>query len=199
MRSAKRTAFSSGIVILLLSISVLLGYITDWLWTHWEKQYYPVDFSQEIFSSAETYDLDPYIICALIKELSDFQSNHVSEEKRIGLMQLSEETFRILTEEHLGENLNSGLLYEPATNIRYGAYYLLYLTTCYESQEAIFAAYLCGREKVDGWYRDWQLNADFESAEFVIPDQETREKVAKIQRTIDKYKKLYDEKGEVLS
>ena len=199
MRSAKRTAFSSGIAILLLAISVVLGYLTDLLWTRLERQHYPVDFSKEVLSCSEQYDLDPYVIYALIKELSNFQSNHVSEDHRIGLMQLSEETFRTLTEEHLGENLNSGLLYEPATNIRYGTYYFLYLTTCYESQDAILAAYLCGREKVDNWYLEWQSDQSSETMEFVIPDQKMQEKVAKIQRTIEKYKKLYDEKGDVLS
>ena len=76
MRSAKRTAFSSGIVILLLAASVVLGYLTDLLWTRWERQYYPVDFSNEVLSCAEQYDLDPFVIYALIKELSNFQSNH---------------------------------------------------------------------------------------------------------------------------
>lgn len=199
MRSAKRTAFSSGIVILLLAASVVLGYLTDLLWTRWERQYYPVDFSNEVLSCAEQYDLDPFVIYALIKELSNFRSNYVSEDNRIGLMQLSEETFEQLTEDFLGENLNSGLLYEPATNIRYGSYYLLYLTTCYESQEAILAAYLCGREKVDNWYLAWEADAESETTDFVIPDKKTQDKVLKIQRTIDKYKKLYDEKGDVLS
>ena len=114
-------------------------------------------------------------------------------------MQMSEETFLWLTSEHLQENLNSGLLYEPSTNIRYGCYYLLYLTTKYDSWDAVFAAYLCGVETVDVWYTEWQLNAETSTLQFEIPDAKVRDKVSKIQQTVEKYKELYTEKGDVPS
>jgi soluble lytic murein transglycosylase len=114
-------------------------------------------------------------------------------------MQLSADTFRELTEKHLNEGLDSGLLYEPSTNIRYGCYYLLYLTTRFDSWDATYAAYLCGEETVDIWYGEWKQSASTESTEFDIPDEKIRKTVDKIQRTVEKYKKLYYEKGDVKS
>ena len=191
MRSAKRSAFTSAVTILLLALAVVLGYLTDLLWSRWERYCYPTEFSRDVISCSEQYDLDANTIYAMIKVMSNFSSNHVSQDGRIGLMQLSESTFRWLSDEHLHENLDSGLLYEPSTNIRYGSYYLLYLTTCYESWDAVFAAYLIGQETVDLWYEEWQLTSE---GNFAIPDIETQRKVLKIQLTVAKYKKLYDEK-----
>lgn len=191
MRSAKRSAFTSLIVIVLLTLAIALGYFTDMLWMRWERSCFPTLFSDDVISCAEQYDLDADMIYAVIKVTSNFASNHISEDGRIGLMQLSEETFRWLSDEHLRENLDSGLLYEPSTNIRYGCYYLLYLTTCYESWDAVLAAYLVDQYTVDPWYWEWQADSE---AEFIIPDSEIQKKVTKIQQTVDKYKKLYDKK-----
>ena len=198
MRNTRRSVFSGAIVIGLLVMAVLLGYITDHLLTNLEKEIYPTDFSESITECAGQYDLDVYIVYGLIKELSDFSSNHVSADGRIGLMQLSEDTFLWLTTDKLQENLDVGLLYEPKTNIRYGCYYLLYLTTRYESWDAVYAAYLCGTEMVDEWYAQWKnsATADFK---FEIQDPNILKKVNKIQRSVEKYKKLYDLKGDVTS
>ena len=194
----RRSVFSSGIVALLLVIAVVLGYATDRLWDQVDRYLYPTDFSEQVAKYAEQYDLDIYIVYALIKELSNFSSNHISDEKQIGLMQLSEETFLWLTTSQLGENLDPGMLYDPSTNIRYGCYYLLYLTTRYNSWDAVFAAYMCGEETVDPWYEAWLLNAESDT-ENLIPDQTIYKKILKIQRSVEKYKKLYKEKGDVVS
>lgn len=184
---------------MLLALSFVLGYLTDMALTEWDKHRYPTEFAEQVSACAEQYDLDEYVIYALIKELSDFSSNRVSEDGRIGLMQLSEETFLWLTQEQLRENLDAGLLYEPSTNIRYGCYYLLYLTTRYESWDLVFAAYLCGTNTVEGWLEDFARiqNESETPMEFEIPDRITRRSVEKIQRTIDKYQELYQQKGDV--
>ena len=199
MRTTRRSFFSGGIVACLLVAAVLMGYLTDLLWNRWDHYRYPIKFAEDVTACAEQYDLDEHIIYGLIKALSNFTSNRVSEDGRIGLMQMSEETFLWLTSEHLQENLNSGLLYEPSSNIRYGCYYLLYLTTKYDSWDAVFAAYLCGVETVDVWYTEWQLNAETSTLQFEIPDAKVRDKVSKIQHTVEKYKELYTEKGDVPS
>ena len=199
MRPAKRSVFASGVVALLLVLAALLGYVTDLVWIRWERYRYPQKYAENVKSCAEQYELDEAVIYAMIKVLSNFASNRVSEDGRIGLMQLSEETFRQISDEHLKEHLDSGLLYEPSTNIRYGCYYLLYLTTRYESWDAVFAAYLCGAEAVDAWYAEWQDNAEQANTPFVIQDEDARKSVEKIQRTVDKYKELYNQKGEVQS
>ena len=194
MRSVGRSVFSSGLVIILLCVAVVLGYTTDVLITRAEKFIYPTDFSEQVMACAENYDLDPHIIYAMIKELSNFSSNRISDDGRIGLMQLSEDTFMWLTTEQLGENLDPGLLYDPTTNIRYGCYYLLYLTTRYDSWETVFAAYLSDPSLVDKWLMDASTEH-----EFVIPNEEISQKASRIQRSVDKYKKLYQQKGDVVS
>lgn len=195
-----RSVFSGGVVVLLLALAFALGHVTDHGLTLLEKKLYPTAFSETVEECAARYELDEAVIYALIKETSNFSSNHVSADGKIGLMQLSEQTFLHLTEEQLGEQLDAGMLYEPQTNIRYGCYYLLTLTARYEDWQTIFAAYLCGSETVDAWLAQWQDDASADgTTAFVIPDEEIRRDVARIQRTVEKYHKLYQEKGEKTS
>lgn len=188
MRNVKRSAFSGGVVLLLLLLSIVLGYISDQALGYLDRIRYPKPFSEEISYYSDQYELDEHIVYAMIRELSDFSSNRVSDDGRIGLMQLSRETFLWLTEEHFAEDLDAGMLYEPETNIRYGCCYLLYLTTRYDSWEMVYAAYLCGPETVDTWLSD---ASEGEFDEDIIRDQGVRKRVDKIQRAVDKYKKLY--------
>lgn len=199
MRGMRRSAFSGGVVALLLLCAVLLGYATDMVLTRIEHYYYPMTFSETVTACADEYDLDPHTVYAMIKVLSNFTSNRVSEDGKIGLMQLSEETFLWLTNEKLKENLDAGLLYEPSTNIRYGCYYLLYLTTRYDTWEAVFAAYLCGVDVVDPWYEEWRFLSEDGISEFTIPNADVRKDVNKIQRIVDKYQELYKQKGDQTS
>lgn len=184
---------------LLLVAAVLLGYLTDIALTEFDRFLYPTDFSELVEEYAAQYDLEPCIVYALIKELSNFSSNRVSPDGKIGLMQLSEETFLWLTQDHLGENLNVGLLYDPATNIKYGCYYLLYLTTRYESWDAVYAAYLYGPETVDIRYGEWLAEPAQTRGEFRISSEEIQKEINKIQRAVDKYQKLYHKKGDAVS
>ena len=118
------------IVILLLGVSLLLGYLTDIILNMIDRTRYPLAFSESVTVLTEQYPVPDSLVYALIKCESNFASNHVTEEGRIGLMSLSEETFLHLTTDVLGENLNEGLLYDPETNLRYGIYYL-FKVFCY--------------------------------------------------------------------
>ena len=184
---------------ILLAAAVLLGYLTDMALTEFDRLLYPTDFSEHVEKYAAQYDLEPCIVYAMIKEMSNFTSNRVSQDGKIGLMQLSDETFLWLTQDHLGENLNVGLLYDPATNIKYGCYYLLYLTTRYESWDAVYAAYLYGTEAVDIRYGEWMAEPAQTKGEFRISNEEIQKEINKIQRTVDKYQKLYHKKGDAVS
>lgn len=190
------------IVILLLGVSLLLGYLTDIMLNMIDRTRYPLAFSEPITELTEQYLVPDSLVYALIKCESNFASNHITEEGRIGLMSLSEETFLHLTTDVLGENLNEGLLYDPETNLRYGIYYLFLLFTHYGDWELSLCAYLTNQETTDRWL-DAAQTADKTQAEekkdgtvsdFTIPDKDIRARVNKIQKVQEKYEKLY--KGE---
>ena len=130
-----------------------------------------------------------YIAYAVIKTESDFQSNYVSADGNVGLMQLSETTFRQLAT-MMKENTDSGILYDPETNVRYGIYYLSYLYTEYNRWNTVFAVFFAGRETVDAWMADPSLTDTLGNLT-KIPDDATADFVKRVTENVELYKELY--------
>ena len=91
-------------------------------------------------------------------------------------MQLMPSTFEWLTDDKLFEHLESGMLYDPETNIKYGTYCLSYLYDRYGDWELALAAYNGGLGNVDKWLEDDRYaDADGEGGLKRIPFKETRQ------------------------
>ena len=130
-----------------------------------------------------------YVVYSVIKVESSFNSGAVSKDGAIGLMQMMPETFNWLTSVKK-ENLDSAMLYDPETNIKYGSYYLSYLYVRYGSWDEVYAAYNAGQGKVDEWLADETL-VDQNGKLKEIPYKETRKYVEKLKDTNEIYKRLY--------
>ena len=129
------------------------------------------------------------MLYAVIKEESDFQSNKVSENGRIGLFQIHPDMLGWLNG-ITKENLEPGLLYDPETNIRCGAYILSYLYTENGAWLPALAAYEAGQAVVDEWEK---IDALVDSAGCLktIPDDSTAAFVGGILKSADLYRTLY--------
>ena len=101
-------------------------------------------------------------------------------------MQLTEPTFKEISNQRLKEGLDSGMRYDPETNIRYGTYYLSYLYARYGDWDTALAAYNGGLGNVDDW-----MGEDEKLTLNEIEFRETKNYVKKVNRTMKKYKKLY--------
>ena len=87
------------------------------------------------------------------------------------------------------EDLTDGILYDPETNIRYGAMYLSTLYSSYGRWEQVFAAVASSREAVDIWRGDPELMG--EMGKLKIPDESVAAEVEKLESIAEKYKSLY--------
>ena len=184
---------SHGLVILLLALaSIGLGFFGDFILTCLERNAYPRDYSEYVSVYAEKYGVPEELVYAVIRTESDFDSGAVSGAGAVGLMQLMPETFRWLTDEILFDHLESGMLYDPETNIRYGTYYLSALYDRYGDWELALAAYNGGLGNVDKWLADDRY-ADGEGGLKKIPFRETRQFVKRVTAAREKYEKLYAE------
>ncbi|MEX2104543.1 MAG: lytic transglycosylase domain-containing protein, partial [Bacilli bacterium] len=76
-----------GIVVVLL-IFVFLFLSTSIFW----RFMFPVKYIEEIFVHAEQYDIDPYLVMAIIRVESKFVPDQTSKKGAIGLMQIMPET-----------------------------------------------------------------------------------------------------------
>ena len=84
----RRSMFSSGIVVTLLLVAVLLGYATDLLWTNVDKCFYPTDFSEEVTAYAAQYDYEVEVIEKKVYQGREISSTFIKEELQKGNTEL---------------------------------------------------------------------------------------------------------------
>ena len=143
---------------------------------------YIVDFSNE-------YNLDKYLVMAVIKAESNFIPDAHSGVAR-GLMQITDETSLWISKK-IDINLNSNSLEDPGTNIRMGCFYLRYLLDYYNNdQKLALAAYNAGMGNVDKWLQDPKHSKSGKTLDD-IPFKETKNYITKINKVINIYKNLY--------
>ena len=90
----KNTIVRSVVIIVILCLSMCMGLLYQTVWHKIDLKNHPRDFSEYVSKYAAEYGVPEYILYAVIKTESDFESNKLSESGEVGLMQLSPETFR---------------------------------------------------------------------------------------------------------
>jgi len=183
-------------IIIIIIAAVILGYFYDKIAVNIEKSRHPLKYEEFVEKYSEEYGVPREIIYSVIKAESGFDNMAESKAGAIGLMQITPDTFDWIMGK-LGENVSSGLLYDPDTNIKYGTYYLhcLYKDEKFNKNwDIVFAAYNAGPNKVK---REWLNNDEYiKDNEIVyIPIEETRNYVNRVNKNIEVYKKLYFSKN----
>lgn len=185
----KKAAIRSGIIIIILALSVAIGLAYQGIWRQIDLKNHPRMYSEWVSEYAAKYGVPEYVVYAVIKTESDFQSNKVGEDGAVGLMQITPERFsRLLT--MTKATLESGILYDPETNVEYGTYYLAYLYTKYNRWDTVFAAYASDEDTVERWRDDPELTDGNRNLK-AIPDENVNGYVEKVNKAIEVYKSLY--------
>lgn len=177
-------------VVCIIAAALILGFIYDTLITALERAEHPLSYSTEIKNASQKYGVPEALIYALIKTESGFDPNAISKVGAVGLMQLMPSTFEDLTENFLRENLPESALYDPATNINYGVYYLSWLYSKFENWETVIAAYNAGLGEVYDWLKNPSYSDDGVTLKH-IPIDETRAYVRKVTSARETYERLY--------
>lgn len=185
----KNAAKRSAVIIVIILLSVLIGYIYHLIWHNIDLKNHPREYSEYVTKYSQEYGVPEYIVYAVILQESNFKSNYLSDDGRIGLMQISPDKFRWLLS-LTKEDLDEGILYDPDTNIRYGTYMLSYLYTEYGRWNAVLAAYETDEEQINVWLSNSD-NTDENGNLIRIPDAYVSEKVQNIENKIDTYFNLY--------
>ena len=186
----KNAAERSAVILVILLLSVLIGYVYSSVWHSIDLRRHPRDYSDFVQTYAEAYGVPEYIIYGVILTGSDFESNRVSEDGRVGLMQLSSATFERLTR-ITKEELDPGILYDPETNIRYGTYWLSYLYTQYGRWNTVLAIHAADDEDLIALWLESGDYSDDKGNFNEIPDETIADAVEKMEEAIDVYHDLY--------
>ncbi len=194
----KRSAKRFIVIAIIIVASILLGLATNLIWDLIDKAAHPYEYHEYISKYADEYNIPKSVIYAVIKVESNFDSDAKSSVGALGLMQMMPRTFEWLTgDEHLAENLSKEMLFDPDTSIRYGTYYLNYLYKKFDNNwDTALAAYNGGEGNVAKWLKDPNYS-DGKGNLTDIPFSETKNYVAKVNKEIDTYKKLYYDQNEV--
>jgi tetratricopeptide (TPR) repeat protein len=140
---------------------------------------YPFAHAETVERVAGHNGISPAMIWAIMRQESIFDHTIVSPAGAIGLMQIMPFTGEEIAQE-LGEPFVVDSLYSPATNVRYGAYYIKKLLDAFDGETfKALAGYNGGPHNV----RRWFPRRDERSFDLMIEDvgfSETRNYVKKV-------------------
>ena len=155
------------------------------------KKLYPLKYSEYVEKYAKEYNIDKYMVYAIIKAESNFNENAKSSSDAIGLMQIMEIT-AIETARKMDLEVTEEDLFKPDLNINIGLKYFTYLLNQYNNNYPLaIIAYNAGIGNVDNWIKNGIIKEDGTDIENV-PFKETNNYVRKILRDYKIYKELYD-------
>jgi soluble lytic murein transglycosylase len=153
--------------------------------------FYPRAFAALITPAASEYGLDEHLYFSLVRQESAFNAGIASSAGAVGLTQLMPDTG-----EWIAGQLKAGAadLTEPATSVRFGAYYLSFLKIRLETPPYVLAGYNAGPNIARRWRQRWGgLPADLAVEAFDYA--ETRDFIKSIFSGRVIYDALYKNKG----
>lgn len=154
---------------------------------------YPWHFGESITEQATLSGVDPRLVAALIRQESSWEPRARSRVGAVGLMQVMPATGRLIARSLGVRRWKSDQLLEPATNVRFGTWFLAQSLRRWNGDLGrALAAYNAGGTRVPLWSTGRAAN-DPELFVERISFRETRDYVRIIQRNLVLYEALYPE------
>lgn len=156
------------------------------------ERLYPIHYREGIERMAERYDLDPYLLAAVVRTESDYDPQAVSHAGAVGLMQLMPDTADWVVRLAGWQGPSDPELTDPEHSLELGACYLAYLVERFGgNMRAALAAYNAGQGAVDGWLAEAGHGSDLRLED--IPFKETRDFVKRVERMREVYVRIHDD------
>lgn len=157
------------------------------------KILYPKPHWETVCTAAKKYDIDPYLVLALMRQESLFNHNALSKSGAIGLMQILPSTGQGIAKKLKIAWPSKQVLYKPETNIQVGVDFLSYLKDRFHNNHAhVLSGYNAGPNATQRWLKDNQTLDEFVAS---IPYSETNGYVTRVLKNYWIYKLLYDPKN----
>jgi len=174
------TAFS---ILLLVILIIEIGNIV--------KILFPLNYAELISKYSRKYNLNPYLISAVIKTESNYNPRAQSAKNAFGLMQITPATAEWAAKEMKLNNYKNENLLDPEYNINMGCWYLDNLKKEFnDNMDLVLAAYNGGRGNVEKWLADSEHSNDGVNLHY-IPFKETDKYIKRVKVNYNIYKFLY--------
>ena len=185
----KKKKFRWQNLVKLISIVVLLC-LAIFLYREAPGIIFPIKYGDAIVKYAKEDQIDPLLVCAIIKCESNFDADVKSKAGAVGLMQLMPDTAAWLAES-MGIEYEEEHLTEADYNIALGCKHLDFLLDYWDNDLVkALASYNAGHAKVEEWLSAGAWDGSSETIED-IPYPETRKYVEKVLRNYAHYQELY--------
>jgi soluble lytic murein transglycosylase len=157
------------------------------------KVLYPLPYESVIRREAAKNDFDPMLAAGLMRQESTFQSDALSAQNAIGLMQVVPKTGRLLAKQ-LRVRFSPARLFEPEYNIQLGMLYISGLVKLTGAPAYALAAFDAGEDRIAAWKAERNYDEIPELVES-IPFSETRDYVQIVLRNSEVYRMIYGQSG----
>ncbi len=183
----RKGCFRFFIFIVLLIVIIISLKNTEWVL----RTIYPIHYRELIEKYADEYDIDPYLVVAIMKNESKFNPKAVSRKDAKGLMQIAQITGEWASEKLNIQNYSEDMLFDPEQNIRIGVWYLSVLKKEFGNNiEVIVAGYNAGNGNVRKWLDNPEYSKDGKTLH-EIPFNETKIYQKKVLRDYKIYQNIY--------
>lgn len=154
---------------------------------------YPLEYEDIVLTNSNKYNLDPYLVFAVINVESNFKKMALSSRNAKGLMQMTESTAQEMNEmTNTIDYITEESLYNESINIELGCKYLSDLITRYNGNYYLaVCAYNAGIGNVNSWIEDGKMSETLDTTDISLPFLETTNYLKKVISNYEVYKTLY--------
>lgn len=151
-----------------------------------------VTWQEEIERYAAQYNLQPAFVMAIIRNESSYRTNAESSVGARGLMQLMPDTAEWIARKLDDDGYTFDSMWDAETNIRYGCWYLNYLSKLFRGDAVLVsAAYHAGQSTVTQWLSDPAKSSDGITLDVDrLADGPTKQYVGRVTQTYGIYQTL---------
>ena len=160
------------------------------------QKLYPRYYVDTVEKYAKLYNVDTFLISAMILEESRYNAGAVSWAGAIGLMQIMPATGRELAQQLKIRRFRTSMLKQPDVNIQMGTKYIGYLNSLFNDDAMLVTgAYNGGPGRMKRWVTSKNI-ADIDEFVEKITIRETRLHIKKVIDSYDHYVELYGKTDE---
>ncbi len=157
---------------------------------------FPVFYEDVIRERALEYEIDPFLVLAMIREESRFNPWNESVAGARGLMQIIFSTGEWIAQKLNLEDFTDEMLFSHEVNINLGCWYINYLKERFSNDSILMiSGYNAGPGTTSKWLKEYD-RSDLDNFVENIPYSETREHIKKVMKSYQMYKRLAQVLGE---
>lgn len=175
-------------------VVIIIGLVTQY--KHIIGLFYPINYNSLIIKYSRMYELDPYLVSAIINVESRYDPEAQSHKQAKGLMQITPSTGKWAAGKIGIKNFDEDMLFDAETNIKIGCWYLNNLKQEFAAENSetrivlILAAYNGGIGNVKKWLKNKRYSQTGTTLD-QIPFKETHQYVEKVLKNKKIYEWLY--------